>query len=302
MPCLLLALLLRFALIFTVSSPILIHESLKRLKRDWQNGARGARGFVLAAAGLAVIEGPEVVSLVELICFSGVNTTIIVENAVEASILLSRISKSCSSSPASINVINQLTKRTNNKSLEEQKMNHTEQLYHYRAFKLNSLALACPYRETIYIDNDVTFRNDTTTDIFFNRGFSAFDTKSDLSVGVAVATMCLRHSIEDLGVPDSFCQRQGGVLFLRCDRNASNIMNDWNKTYHRYIDRDKHDQLSLRLILYRRQHELLNLPPALNCRHPCKDKYRDDCLLYHAHLTKDRRTELDCFYSSSISH
>lgn len=164
----------------------------------------------------------------------------------------------------------------------------------YRRFKVSVLETWCPFTQTLYVDNDVSIRDAAAV---FDKGFGGMP--PDAAVGVTIAGMCVPPGHELPDVPSDFCERQGGVLFLRCPSSRP-FMHDWLTTFDDHPSRDGHDQPALRRVAFLSPYAFHELPRDIfNCRHPCK-KRASRCLIYHKEVDKvtGRQPELDCFVNT----
>ncbi|KAH8051148.1 hypothetical protein JL720_15211 [Aureococcus anophagefferens] len=104
---------------------------------------------------------------------------------------------------------------------------------------LNGLDYAFP-GGTLYIDNDVAIRRD--------------------------------------GVPKSFCERNGGVMFLGDAGKAREILERWSAEIRAHPSKDGHDQMSLRTVLFDFQDDLYDLHPVVQRRgHSASGKSPNPC-------------------------
>ena len=83
------------------------------------------------------------------------------------------------------------------------------------------------------------------------------------------ASPCLPHAdaAAPLAVPHGFCQRNGGVIFMR--DGAVDIVREWRALFEILHSSDGvhvRDQFSLRPILWRHREQLRDLPPRFDCR------------------------------------
>mmetsp|Transcript_16807 Transcript_16807/g.54715 ORF Transcript_16807/g.54715 Transcript_16807/m.54715 type:complete len:278 (+) Transcript_16807:187-1020(+) len=240
-------------------------------------GAEPGEGLLLAATG-KVIRGEELATLLAEACVAGVATTVV----------LARRRDSLAAPCATTRVANLESTRT------------FASVRDYRRFKLTALAKFCPYPRTTYLDNDVEVADFAA---LFQRAFNRSDDDDAASVGVAEAANCVPKGHSQNDVPNDFCERQGGVLALRCDRKANLLMRRWLHAFlERPVSRDGHDQPALRRVAYEHRSDFYDLPrDELNCRHPCKQNHHTHsrCLVFHAHIPGDRhnRSEDHCFFT-----
>ncbi|KAH8090004.1 hypothetical protein JL720_6300 [Aureococcus anophagefferens] len=120
---------------------------------------------------------------------------------------------------------------------------------------LNGLDYAFP-GGTLYIDNDVAIRRDGVDGLF-----AMFDAmrKEKKAVGLQIAHNCV-PKLHETKVPKSFCERNGGVMFLG-DAERREILGDGARR-SAHPSKDGHDQMSLRTVLFDFQDDLYDLHPV----------------------------------------
>lgn len=231
------------------------------------------RGFLLAATG-PVLWKPDLPNLLATICESNYSAVLAVADSAEERTVLKL--KRCDS----VRVV----RMGDNVTVVRRKIRE------YRRFKVSVLERFCPFDETIYVDNDISIRDATAV---FDKGFGGMP--ASVAVGVTIAGMCVPPGHELPDVPPDFCERQGGVLFLRCPTSRP-LMHEWLTTFDDYPSNDGHDQPALRRVVFNAPHAFHEVPRDIfNCRHPCK-KSSSRCLIYHQKVDKvmGRQPELDC--------
>ena len=126
------------------------------------------------------------------------------------------------------------------------------------------------------------------------------DTNS--SVGFAAARECVPYKQKKTrtglrtvdhrvaGIPDDFCERNGGVILLRGTR-AQEFLAEWAIEFDKGEAEDGHDQVSLRRILFKHRNETLlyELPAKYNCR-TVNSAVTKSCLVLHKHRPKHLST------------
>ena len=142
-----------------------------------------------------------------------------------------------------------------------------------RFFKVDAILKGLDYAfpgGTLYIDNDVAIRRDGVDGLF-----AMFDAmrKEKKAVGLQIAYTCLPKDHETK-VPESFCERNGGVMFLGDAGKAREILERWSAEIRARPSKDGHDQVSLRTVLFGFRDDLYDLHPVVQRRgknaDPCK--------------------------------
>jgi hypothetical protein len=133
----------------------------------------------------------------------------------------------------------------------------------------------------IYLDNDVHIRPHAQAE--FLAVFRAMRS-ANASVALARAKNCIPKGHETAGIPNTFCERNGGVLLVH-GTSGTELAQAWSREFSKNLSPDGHDQVSLRKVLWDftlADHNLLyELPERLNCRTAC-----DSCAVIHVHNHK----------------
>ena len=142
-----------------------------------------------------------------------------------------------------------------------------------RFFKVDAILKGLDYAfpgGTLYIDNDVAIRRDGVDGLF-----AMFDAmrKEKKAVGLQIAHNCV-PKLHETKVPKSFCERNGGVMFLGDAGKAREILERWSAEIRAHPSKDGHDQVSLRTVLFDFRDDLYDLHPVVQRRgtsaDPCK--------------------------------
>ncbi|KAK7249294.1 hypothetical protein SO694_00047112 [Aureococcus anophagefferens] len=131
-----------------------------------------------------------------------------------------------------------------------------------RFFKVDAILKGLDYAfpgGTLYIDNDGAIRRDGVDGLF-----AMFDAmrKEKKAVGLQIAYTCLPKDHETK-VPESFCERNGGVMFLGDAGKAREILERWSEELRAHPSKDGHDQVSLRTVLFDFRDDLYDLHPVV---------------------------------------
>ena len=131
-----------------------------------------------------------------------------------------------------------------------------------RFFKVDAILKGLDYAfpgGTLYIDNDVAIRRDGVDGLF-----AMFDAmrKEKKAVGLQIAYTCLPKDHETK-VPESFCERNGGVMFLGDAKKSREILERWSEELRAHPSKDGHDQVSLRTVLFDFRDDLYDLHPVV---------------------------------------
>ena len=113
------------------------------------------------------------------------------------------------------------------------------------------------------------------------RNFGAM-ARHNATLGLSIAPTCLPPGHKLPGIPRSFCERNGGVIFAR--PGAARVLAAWRREFEGLRSSDGHDQQSLRKVLWDHRGDgvLYDLPPHCNCRHCQKPKAdRMPCFVHH---------------------
>ena len=146
-----------------------------------------------------------------------------------------------------------------------------------RFFKVDAILKGLDYAfpgGTLYIDNDVAIRRDGVDGLF-----AMFDAmrKEKKAVGLQIAYTCLPKDHETK-VPESFCERNGGVMFLGDAKKSREILERWSAEIRAHPSKDGHDQMSLRTVLFDFQDDLYDLHPVVQRRgHSASGKSPNPC-------------------------
>ena len=117
----------------------------------------------------------------------------------------------------------------------------------------------------VYLDNDALFRGPLSEIV----GEFDYMARNNKTMGLSAMPPCLPHAdaAAPLSVPHSFCQRNGGVIFMR--DGAVDIVREWRNLFEILHSSDGvhvRDQFSLRPTLWRHREQLRDLPPRFDCR------------------------------------
>ena len=131
-----------------------------------------------------------------------------------------------------------------------------------RFFKVDAILKGLDYAfpgGTLYIDNDVAIRRSGVDDLF-----AMFDAmrKEKKAVGLQTSHICLPKN-HKTKVPKSFCERNGGVMFLGDAGKAREILERWSAEIRARPSKDGHDQVSLRTVLFDFRDDLYDLHPVV---------------------------------------
>ncbi|KAH8070891.1 hypothetical protein JL721_4808 [Aureococcus anophagefferens] len=146
-----------------------------------------------------------------------------------------------------------------------------------RFFKVDAILKGLDYAfpgGTLYIDNDVAIRRDGVDGLF-----AMFDAmrKEKKAVGLQIAHNCV-PKLHETKVPKSFCERNGGVMFLGDAGKAREILERWSAEIRAHPSKDGHDQMSLRTVLFDFQDDLYDLHPVVQRRgHSASGKSPNPC-------------------------
>ena len=146
-----------------------------------------------------------------------------------------------------------------------------------RFFKVDAILKGLDYAfpgGTLYIDNDVAIRRSGVDDLF-----AMFDAirKEKKAIGLQTAHVCLPKN-HKTKVPKSFCERNGGVMFLGDAGKAREILERWSAEIRAHPSKDGHDQMSLRTVLFDFQDDLYDLHPVVQRRgHSASGKSPNPC-------------------------
>lgn len=150
-----------------------------------------------------------------------------------------------------------------------------------RLFKVGALAASLPLWPggTLYLDNDVALRRDAVGALF---GFFDDMRRTHKAVGLAKSHICIPKS-HHARVPKGFCERNGGVVFFAPGNRSKAIADEWLAELERHTSADGHDQMPLRIVLWRNRDALFDLPSEVQIRSkrtgdPCKSA---SALLWH---------------------
>jgi hypothetical protein len=143
---------------------------------------------------------------------------------------------------------------------------HFEFIYGLRHFKIAAiLQVAQMHLPLVYLDNDALFKG-PLAEVAAEFTIMA---QRNATLGLSAMPPCLPRAdaAAPLAVPHTFCQRNGGVIFMR--KGAANIVREWLVLFevlHSSDGTHARDQFSLRPTLWRHRHELRDLPPRFDCR------------------------------------
>lgn len=154
-----------------------------------------------------------------------------------------------------------------------------------RLFKVGALAASLPLWPggTLYLDNDIALRRDAVDELF---GHLDAMKRSHKAVGLAESHICIPPSHKAHGVPKGFCERNGGLIYFAPGNASRAIVDDWLAELERHTSSDGHDQMPLRVVLWRHKQELFDLPAHIQIRgkrrgDPCKPRDGKPPLLWH---------------------
>ena len=131
-----------------------------------------------------------------------------------------------------------------------------------RFFKVDAILKGLDYAfpgGTLYIDNDVAIRRSGVDGLF-----AMFDAmrKEKKAVGLQIAHNCV-PKLHETKVPKSFCERNGGVMFLGDAKKSREILERWSAEIRAHPSKDGHDQMSLRTVLFEFRDDLYDLHPVV---------------------------------------
>jgi hypothetical protein len=130
----------------------------------------------------------------------------------------------------------------------------------------------CPFAETLALDNDIHILN-------ASRVLGWFDhLKSSTSISGIRAPVGVPKGHETKRVPSSFGEINGGVLFLRCPR-VQPILDSWLSELQHKTSKDGHDQMPLRISVYKHRGSFEYAPANVMCR----TVWKSSCALVHDH-------------------
>ena len=146
-----------------------------------------------------------------------------------------------------------------------------------RFFKVDAILKGLDYAfpgGTLYIDNDVAIRRDGVDGLF-----AMFDAmrKEKKAVGLQTSHICLPKN-HKTKIPKSFCERNGGVMFLGDAKKSREILERWSAEIRAHPSKDGHDQMSLRTVLFDFRDDLYDLHPVVQRRgHSASGKSPNPC-------------------------
>ncbi|KAH8060415.1 hypothetical protein JL720_13579 [Aureococcus anophagefferens] len=83
--------------------------------------------------------------------------------------------------------------------------------------------------------------------------------KEKKAVGLQTSHICLPKN-HKTKIPKSFCERNGGVMFLGDAGKAREILERWSEEIRAHPSKDGHDQVSLRTVLFDFRDDLTTCP------------------------------------------
>ena len=167
-------------------------------------------------------------------------------------------------------------------NMKEGTLEHMREVRSFKVRAIEKYARIHASNGLIYLDNDVHIQPRAQAD--FLAVFQAMRS-AHASVALRRAKCCIPKGHEIAGIPNTFCERQGGTMFLH-GASGTEFAQAWTRELSKNVSPDGHDQVSLRKVLWDftfADHNLLyDLPERLICKlYAC-----DSCAVVHGHHTK----------------
>lgn len=135
---------------------------------------------------------------------------------------------------------------------------------------------------TLYLDCDVALRRDAVDELF--GVFDALKRKGGKALGLSASHICApkQHHV-GAGVAHSFCERNGGMIFLGDAPEAADVAREWLDELRRHTSADGHDQMPLRKVLWNHRDALHDVPKDIQLRSHKRSPCDGRPLLWHWH-------------------
>ena len=170
-------------------------------------------------------------------------------------------------------------------NMKEGTLEHMREVRSFKVRAIEKYARIHASNGLIYLDNDVHIQPRAQAD--FLAVFQAMRS-ARASVALRRAKCCIPKGHEIAGIPNTFCERQGGTMFLH-GASGTEFAQAWTRELSKNFSPDGHDQVSLRKVLWdftQADHNLLyDLPERLICKlSQLRESYAcDSCAVVHGH-------------------
>jgi len=170
-------------------------------------------------------------------------------------------------------------------NMKEGTLEHMREVRSFKVRAIEKYARIHASNGLIYLDNDVHIQPRAQAD--FLAVFQAMRS-ARASVALRRAKCCIPKGHEVAGIPNTFCERQGGTMFLH-GASGTEFAQAWTRELSKNVSPDGHDQVSLRKVLWdftQADHNLLyDLPERLICKlSQLRESYAcDSCAVVHGH-------------------
>ena len=170
-------------------------------------------------------------------------------------------------------------------NMKEGTLEHMREVRSFKVRAIEKYARIHASNGLIYLDNDVHIQPRAQAD--FLAVFQAMRS-ARASVALRRAKCCIPKGHEIAGIPNTFCERQGGTMFLH-GASGTEFAQAWTRELSKNVSPDGHDQVSLRKVLWdftQADHNLLyDLPERLICKlSQLRESYAcDSCAVVHGH-------------------
>ena len=170
-------------------------------------------------------------------------------------------------------------------NMKEGTLEHMREVRSFKVRAIEKYARIHASNGLIYLDNDVHIQPRAQAD--FLAVFQAMRS-ARASVALRRAKCCIPKGHEIAGIPNTFCERQGGTMFLH-GASGTEFAQAWTGELSKNVSPDGHDQVSLRKVLWdftQADHNLLyDLPERLICKlSQLRESYAcDSCAVVHGH-------------------
>ena len=148
-------------------------------------------------------------------------------------------------------------------NMKEGTLEHMREVRSFKVRAIEKYARIHASNGLIYLDNDVHIQPRAQAD--FLAVFQAMHS-ARASVALRRAKCCIPKGHEVAGIPNTFCERQGGTMFLH-GASGTEFAQAWTRELSKNVSPDGHDQVSLRKVLWdftQADHNLLyDLPERL---------------------------------------
>ena len=169
--------------------------------------------------------------------------------------------------------------------MKEGTLEHMREVRSFKVRAIEKYARIHASNGLIYLDNDVHIQPRAQAD--FLAVFQAMRS-AHASVALRRAKSCIPKGHKIAGIPNTFCERQGGTMFLH-GASGTEFAQAWTGELSKNVSPDGHDQVSLRKVLWdftQADHNLLyDLPERLICKlSQLRESYAcDSCAVVHGH-------------------